>query len=202
MDWSLLDVLLQCQPGYEQLHLIILLLSVVASLAAVVGASYRLCRWWTGPPRRQRYAARALRIEGQYHAQLNHRLRAMELYEFSIRLNPNAAHVYYLRGNVHQVMGNINRAIADWKRCLHRQPGHLQARHRLAQSGINFHSTLSFPWPTAVATFAGVVLITLVGWLGLWVLRQDPDRRFLDLFPFHVHETVSPTQKIFHDRAP
>jgi tetratricopeptide (TPR) repeat protein len=178
---SVLDLLLRCQPGHEQLHLIIITLSGLASLAAVIGAAYRLWRWWVGPSGSQRRAARLLRNGGNYHAQLNHRARAMDFYDSSIRLNPRAAHVYYLRGNLHYQMGNISRAIADWKRCLDRLPRHAHARKRLEENGItDFPPMFPFPWPTAAGTFAGVLLLALVGWLGFMILRQHMDVRSVD----------------------
>jgi len=128
MDLSLFDMLRLCQPGHEQLHFFTLFLSGLASLAAVIAAAYRLWRWRVGPLRTHRVAARALRMEGTYHAKLNHGVHAMQLYDYSIRLNPRAAHVYYLRGNLHEGIGNIDRAIADWRRCLARYQG-IETRH-------------------------------------------------------------------------
>jgi tetratricopeptide (TPR) repeat protein len=173
MDLSAyLDMLLRCQPGHEQLHLIILALSGLASLAAVIAAAYRLWRWWFGPIRTHRVAARALRMEGTYHAKLHHGARAIQLYDYSIRLNPRAAHVYYLRGDLHEEMGNIDHAIADWRRCLARLPGHKDAAGKLAWHRAP--STL-FPWATAVGTFAAVLLLAAVGCLGLAILQKHTD---------------------------
>jgi tetratricopeptide (TPR) repeat protein len=172
MDWSsILDALLQCQSGHDQLHLIALVLSGLASFAAVVAAAYKLWRWWVGPIRTYRVAARALRMEASYHAALNHGVRAMQLYNYSIRLNPRAAHVYYLRGNVHEATGNIARAIADWQRCLARLPGHRDAASKLTRHRAQLPS--SFPWATAASTFAAVLLLAVAGWLGLTLLQPQ-----------------------------
>jgi tetratricopeptide (TPR) repeat protein len=170
MDWSAFEWLLRCEPGHEQLHLIILALGGLVSLATVIATVYKLWRWWMGPSGRHKRAARALRIEGKYRAQLNHWARAMDLYDFSIRLNPRAAHVYYLRGELHHTLGNINRAIADWNRCVVRHPQHKDARERLAVNRADVPSR--FPWPVAIRTFAGVLLVSLVGWLGFMVLPK------------------------------
>jgi tetratricopeptide (TPR) repeat protein len=168
-----LDLLLRCQPGHEQLHLIILLMSGLASIAAVIAAAYRLWRWWIGPMRTHRVAARALRMEGTYHARLNHAARAMQLYNYSIQLNPRAAHVYYLRANLHEGMGNVHRAIADWRRCLARLPGHKDAASNLARHRAGLPS--AFPWATAVSTFAAVLLLALLGWFGFVILQKHRD---------------------------
>jgi tetratricopeptide (TPR) repeat protein len=175
VDWPILDVLLQCQPGHERLHLITLVLSGLASVAAVIAAAYRLWRWWVGPLRTHRVAARALRMEGTYHAKLNHGSRAMQLYSYSIRLNPRAAHVYYLRGTLHEEMGNIDRAVADWRRCLARLPGHKDAAYELARHHAQLPS--SFPWATAASTFAAVLVLGMVGWLGLTISQRQMDGR-------------------------
>ena len=176
MDLSAyLDTLLRCQTGHEQLHLIILLTSGLASIAVVMAAGYRLWRWWIGPMRTHRVAARALRMEGTYHARLNHAASAMQLYNYSIRLNPRAAHVYYLRGNVHEGLGNVDRAIADWRRCLVRLPGHKDAASNLARHRTGLPNT--FPWATAVGTFAAVLLLALLGWFGFVILQKHRDRQ-------------------------
>jgi tetratricopeptide (TPR) repeat protein len=177
------DMLLRCQPGHGQIHLITLGLTGLASLAAVIAAAYRLWRRWVGPLRTHRVAARALRMEGTYHAKLNHGARAMQLYNYSIRLNPRAAHVYYLRGNLHEEMGNIDRAIADWRRCLTRLPGHRDAASNLAQRRASIPST--FPWTTAVGTFAAVLLLALVGWFGVWILQERRDGQSVAAIVFH-----------------
>jgi len=170
MDLSLFDMLLRCQPGHEQLHFFTLFLSGLASLAAVIAAAYRLWRWRVGPLRTHRVAARALRMEGTYHAKLNHGVHAMQLYDYSIRLNPRAAHVYYLRGNLHEGIGNIDRAIADWRRGLARLPGHRDAAYNLARHRADL--PIKFPWATAMGTFAGVLLLSVAGWLGFLILRH------------------------------
>ena len=46
----------------------------------------------------------------------------MRLYDLSIRLNPDAGYVYYLRGLLHERDENLASAIADWRRSLDRLP--------------------------------------------------------------------------------
>jgi hypothetical protein len=42
MDWSALEGVLRCQPGYEGLHLVTLVLGGIASSATIIGALYAL----------------------------------------------------------------------------------------------------------------------------------------------------------------
>jgi tetratricopeptide (TPR) repeat protein len=105
-----------------------------------------------------------LRKQGYYHARLNHRAQAMELYDLAIQLNPRAAHVHFLRGELHLKMGERNRAIADWQRCLQRLPRHDRARRRLADEGI------AQPTGGGLAYIrAGVVALLLIGLIGIVV---------------------------------
>src|SRR5438552_2593377 len=67
---------------------------------------------------------------------LHHREQAMELYDLSVRLNPRAAQVYYLRGCLKEQLGELNRAIADWQRCLSRHRDHSAAVGKLAAHGV------------------------------------------------------------------
>lgn len=169
MDWWwALESALGCQPGSEHLQRIGLLLGATASAATMAAAIHRLWRWLSGPPPRHRRAARALRQQGHYHARLNQPQQAMELYNFSIRLNPRTADVYYLRGCLKEELEQINRAIADWKRCLDRNPKHAGAVRKLAQYGVAAPGSGLPSWAVAVGAGTGaVVVIVLAGAYGL-----------------------------------
>lgn len=92
----------------------------------------------------------------------------MELYNFSIRLNPRAADAYYLRGCLKEELEQINRAIADWKRCLDRHPKHAGAVRKLAQYGVAELGSGLPSWAVAVGAGTGaVVVIVLAGAYGL-----------------------------------
>jgi tetratricopeptide (TPR) repeat protein len=165
MDWSaLVEGLLSCHPGNEQLHRIVLILGGLASVATIAAAIYRLWRWLLGPPLAHRHAARALRQQGAYQARFNHSQQAMELYNFSIRLNPRAAEAYYLRGCLKEDLEQINRAIADWKRCLRSHPRHAGAIQKLGQYGVTGAGSGLPSWALAVGAGTGaVVIMVLVG---------------------------------------
>jgi tetratricopeptide (TPR) repeat protein len=159
MDWQALVGLLGCQEGNELLHRTALVLGACASIATIAAALYRLWRWVFGPSGRQRRAARALREQGELHARLNHTEQAMELYDFSARMNPGAAHVYFLRGCLKEHLEQINRAIADWKRCLLRHPNHSGAIQKLAQYGVRGAGSGWSSWAIAASAGAGVLVI-------------------------------------------
>ncbi len=169
MDWwPALEGLFGCQPGNELLHRIILLLGALASAATVSHAAYRLCRWVVGPSPRHRLGARALREQGKLHARLNHPKQAMMLYDLAARLNPRAAEVYYLRGCLEEELEKIDRAIADWKRCLDRHAGHAAARQKLAQYGV---AEIGSGWPSwAIATGTGVGALVVMLLASAYVL--------------------------------
>ena len=82
----------------------------------------------------------------------------MELYDLSIRLNPNAGQVYYLRGDLHERNGDLNRAIADWKRCLKRLPAHPGARTKLGTE-----TRFAAHWAYVAGSCAVLVLLTMAG---------------------------------------
>ena len=168
MDWQALEDLLRCQAGNYMLHRAVLVLGAGASIATIVFSLHRLWRWLVGPSGRNRRAARALREQGAHHAFLQHHREALELYDLSAQLNPGAAQVYFLRGCVKEELDQINRAIADWKRCLERLPKHAGATQKLAQYGI---SGVRSGWPSwAIATSAGtgiVIIFVLAGALAL-----------------------------------
>jgi tetratricopeptide (TPR) repeat protein len=164
MDWSVLESLLRCQAGSE-LHFI-LLLSALANLAAVIWMLYGLWRWWRRSAGRARVAD-ALRDEGKHRVQIRHRGQAMALYNLSIRMNPRAAHVYYLRGCLKEELEQIDRAIADWKRCLDRHRKHAAAVQKLAQYGVADLGSGLPSWAIAVGAGAGaVVILVLAGAFG------------------------------------
>ena len=113
------------------MHQIGLFLGGVATIATFLAAVYRLYRWLSNPARRHVGAATALLEEGKNRARVGEVERAMELYDLSIRLNPDTGHVYYLRGLLHERNENLARAIADWRRSLDRiaanNPGRTKA---------------------------------------------------------------------------
>ena len=162
MDWSAFHGLLRCEPG-NPLQTVLAIIGTAAGLVTIIAGGYRLWRWWYGPPARQRRAARALRTQGHYHARLNHRQQAMELYELSIRLNPRQAHVYYLRGCLYAVLRQRAKAVADWNRCLARLPRHRDATQKLADLGERVQLGLP-PWAYVCGAGAVLLLVALVGW--------------------------------------
>jgi hypothetical protein len=83
----------------------------------------------------------------------------MELYDLAVRLNPGAGQVYFLRGCLKEELEQINRAIADWKRCLERLPKHAGASQKLAQYGISGVRSGWPSWAIATSAVAGVVVI-------------------------------------------
>jgi tetratricopeptide (TPR) repeat protein len=133
------------------------LLSVLA-----VAAVSSLRRWWTERSAKRQGAARALRDQGEYHAQLKHRHEALELFDLSIELNPREGQVYYLRGCLHAELGDPNRAVADWRRCLARLPRHRDAHRRLSETGQHAQAAMpraAFLW----GAVAVLLFFTLVG---------------------------------------
>lgn len=167
MGWrSVSEALLGSQPGNEQLQRMALWLSVSASLVVVSGALYALWRWWAKPTKHREVAA-ALRDEGEFRASLEHRRRAMALYDLSIRLSPSAPHVHYLRGCLLEKLGQTNRAIAAWERCVRRHAQHTDAIQKLAKYGVSTPGLGLFHWTYAVGVgAAAVVVIALAGVFG------------------------------------
>lgn len=161
MDWSALGGLLGCEPGIPSFRVVAVILGGMASLTTIIAALYQLWRWWRGPNPTQRRAARALRQQGWYRHRLKHRAIAMELYNYSIKLNPRAGQVYFVRGCLYEELGNLNRAIADWKRCVARLPRHHQALRKLAERG--HVSQAPFTWRIAYGALAVAALIILAG---------------------------------------
>lgn len=159
MDWHALEGLFRCQAESDLLHAAVLVLGACASTATILVALCRLWRWLLGPSGKHRRAARALREQGLHHASLQHHQEAMELYDLSVRFNPGAAQVYFLRGCLKEELDQINRAIADWKRCLLRLPNHAGATQKLAQYGISGIRSGWPSWAIATGAVAGVVVI-------------------------------------------
>lgn len=142
-------------------RLIVAGLGGLLSVLLVAGLG-KLWRWWVERTLRRQGAARALREQGEYHAQLKHRHEAMELYDLSIELNPSEGEVYYLRGCLHAELGDPNRAVADWRRCLVRLPRHRDAQRRLAEMGQPSQAIVpraAFVW----GAVAVLLFFTLVG---------------------------------------
>ena len=134
MDWwASFEALLRCQPGKE--HLLLIVLGSVVSAATTIAAGYKLCRWIWPPPPKHQAAADALRDEGYQRAQVGDVRRAMRLYNLSIRLNPQAGYVYFLRGLLHERTGNLPKAIADWKRAVVKIPDYRPLLEKLAKYG-------------------------------------------------------------------
>jgi hypothetical protein len=125
MDWSALAPLFECELS-GRTRLIVGVLGAVGSVGTFVVIIERILRGV-----RHRRAAAALRDEGEFRARLNHRDRAMELYDLSIKLNPKAAHVYYLRGMLREEMNNLTGAVRDWKMCVDRLSTHSGALGKL-----------------------------------------------------------------------
>jgi|RhiMetdeSRZDD1v2_1073273.scaffolds.fasta_scaffold171125_3 tetratricopeptide (TPR) repeat protein len=167
MDWSWWGGLLGWPVGTDQLQRIVLLMSASANLVALIAALYAFWRWWTRPPK-DRKAASALRDEGEFRASLNHRQRAMELYDLSIRLNPGAAHVYYLRGCLLEEIGRINQAIAAWERCVECLPNHPDALQKLSDYSIETPSTTLNRWAFRLSAAGAVVILMASAFVGIW----------------------------------
>lgn len=165
MDWAgLLDGVLRCQPGNEQLHHLILVLGGLASCATIAAVLYKVFRWARPPSSKHAAAAAALRDEAAHRLQLGHRRKAMELYDLSVRLNPRAGHVYYLRGLLHERDGDLRQAIEDWRRCLNRLPHNNLAEQKLAQyAATPVHERGRYRWVYAYGVTAIVLLAAVLG---------------------------------------
>lgn len=132
MDWeALFWSAFQCVDRAAVPRLV-LVLGALGTLATVVAAIHSLYRWLVKRGPTHGVAATALWREGWLHARLNRRGRAAQLYDLSIKLNPQQGHVYYLRGLLREPT-NPNGAVADWERCLRALPKHHGALAKLAQ---------------------------------------------------------------------
>jgi hypothetical protein len=140
MGWAtdLGEVLLRCDVASGP-RLLVILLGAIASAVTITLTSHTLYRRLVGPSGPVRRAAEALRAEGENRAAQRDWRRALELYNLSILMNPRAAQAYYLRGLIKEQRGEMNRAIADWKRCRDRHPTHFGAREKL----LHFEPTAS-----------------------------------------------------------
>lgn len=134
MDWIVdwLSPLLRCDDNTGP-RLLVILVGAVASTVTITVGGHSLYRRVFGPSGAVRRAAQALRDEGEVRAYRGEWIRAVELYSLSILTNPRPGHVYYLRGLAKEKNGNVNRAIADWQRCVDRLPNHGDALAKLAQ---------------------------------------------------------------------
>src|SRR5262245_59048268 len=167
MDWSAFEGLLRCQPGNEQLHQIVLIVGGLATIATILAAVYRLCRWLANPPPRHVGAARALCEEGKNRAQVGEVGRALELYDMSIRLNPDAGHVYYLRGLLHERDENLASAIVDWRRSLDRLPANNPAEQKLIQYAAQpYQESARYQWVYAYGVCGLLFIAVLLGIFG------------------------------------
>jgi tetratricopeptide (TPR) repeat protein len=167
MDWSVFEGLLHCQPGKEQLYQIVLFLGGLATIATILAAVRPLYRRLTNPPPRHAGVATALLEEGKNRAQVGQVKRAMELYDLSIRLNPDAGHIYYLRGLLHERDENLPRAIADWRRSLDRLPANNPAEQKLNQYAAQpCDESARYQWVYAYCACGLVLIGALLGILG------------------------------------
>jgi hypothetical protein len=158
------------QTSDELLKHVVLLLSGVAYSATIIGTLYGLWRWWFGPLKRHRRAARVLRNEARFRARLNHVRIALELYDLSVRLNPRAGYTYFLRGCLRADRGDTKRAIADLNRCLERLRGYGPAEKKLEALGAPLPGS-GPTWPVvAQSAIAGAVVILVFAIAGC-VLR-------------------------------
>ena len=173
MGWAtdLGEILLRCDVASGP-RLIVILLGAIASAVTITVASNTLYRRLFGPSGPVKRAADALRAEGENRAAQRDWRRALELYNLSIFMNPRAAHVYYLRGLIRERRGEMNRAIADWKRCQARHPTHFGAREKLLHCEPAPSRAPHWRLAYAAALAALIVLI------GLWAARyaQEDDR--------------------------
>lgn len=158
IDW--ISALLRC-GDHTGSRLFVLLFSAVASTITIMVAGQRLYRQLFGPSGPVRRVGEALRDEGDSRARRGESTRAMELYNLSILTNPRAGHVYYLRGLIQERRGNLNRAIADWRRCLDRIPNHGDALSKLAEHKRRPHNRTG--WRLAFGAIALMVLLTSAG---------------------------------------
>jgi tetratricopeptide (TPR) repeat protein len=137
--------------------------ALVGLMSVLVVAGHRLLRrWWIERSAKRQGAGRALREQGEYHVQLKHRHEAMELFDLSVQLSPREGHVYYLRGCLHAELGDPDRAIADWRRCLARLPRHRDAQRRLAEIGRPAQPMVP-RWAYLWGAAAVLLFFTLVG---------------------------------------
>jgi tetratricopeptide (TPR) repeat protein len=144
VDWSaLVDSTLQ--GARESIWLRLVVSSVGGAVATLV--AFGIQKLWRGRnlySRLRRDAARALRDQGEQHAQLEHRHEAIELFDLSVQLNPDDPHAYYARGNLHAELGNPELALSDWRRCVALFPEHRDARRRILELGQKPHTRRSF----------------------------------------------------------
>ena len=91
----------------------------------------------------------------------------MELYDLSIRLNPDTGHVYYLRGLLHERNENLARAIADWRRSLDRLPANNPAEQKLTQYAAQpCDESARYQWVYAYCACGLVLIAALLGIFG------------------------------------
>ena len=156
-----MESLLRCEPGNQ--HLIIFILGGLACAATVVAGAYQLWRWiWPKPPKHCE-AAKALRDEAKYRAQLRDFRRAIALYDLSICLNPRAALTYYLRGVLQESVGDLPRAIADWQRSVARLRHNNPAHAKLVQYGaVPGADRTSYGWAYAYGAGGVALLLAFV----------------------------------------
>jgi len=162
VDWpALVEGIFEAARESVWLRFIVAGIGGLISVLVVAGVS-SLRRWSAERSAKRQGAARALRDQGEYHAQLKHRHEALELFDLSIELNPREGQVYYMRGCLHAELGDPHRAAADWRRCLVRIPRHRDAQRRLSE--MNQHAQPAMPRAAFLwGAVAVLLLFTLVG---------------------------------------
>ena len=160
-DW--VEPLLRCDVASGPRLLVILLGAVASSVTIAFGVRRLL-----GPSGPLRRAAHSLREEGERRSLRGEPMRAMELYNLSVLANPGPAHVYYLRGLIHEQRGQLNRAVADWKRCIARLPRHGDALAKLARYDRRSAAARPQRWRLAIGALVLIVALACAAFLLAW----------------------------------
>ena len=164
MDWSMLEGWLRCEPGSDQLRMVVVAMGGLAAAGWLVVGIEAFRRWRFGT---YRGVAKVLQEEGELRARLNHVVRALELYDLSIRLNGRAAHTFYLRGCLWEQRNDPKRAIADWERCLA-----VQHEHRAALAKLGYNQRQWKPHALAHRGWGYVSLLGAVILVGLLMIAM------------------------------
>jgi hypothetical protein len=109
-----------------------------------------------------------LQEEGELRARLSHVVRALELYDLSIRLNGRAAHTFYLRGCLWEQRNDLKRAIADWERCLAVQREHRAALAKLGSYQRQWRPHALEPRGWGYVSLLGAVILVGLLMIAMW----------------------------------